>query len=260
MMFGLWDPNPSCRPSNWWNLVSGFPSVNIQWDTPMWDPRGFKILDLKSYLVLLEHKQKQVSFFNNLTWLVIMQFLNLVLENGENCLDNSNWLGHYDFLKFCNYKSIFLVWWRKLYFSVKPVFPVSCHSKDIYTAERVQFGDCVSKACWKLVRMWGSHSLTGSRKLCQTALKILGTTPFKLGILWFSNHVCDLDESFCDSHLSSSTSSKFILEVKTMEKGDKFKLTMFVFAAFTIVLFACVQKALWAHVCTCKEFQTQGSS
>lgn len=37
-------------------------------------------------------------------------------------------------------------------------------------------------------------SLTDSRNLCQTALKILGTALFKLGILWLSNRICDLDE------------------------------------------------------------------
>lgn len=33
-----------------------------------------------------------------------------MLENGENCLGNSNEISHC-VPKFCNYKNIFLVWW-----------------------------------------------------------------------------------------------------------------------------------------------------
>lgn len=32
----------------------------------------------------------------------------------------------------------------------------------------------------------------------------------------------------------------FFLEVKAMKKGNKFKLIVFVFAAFTIVIYACI--------------------
>lgn len=56
-------------------------------------------------------KRKTHLFLNNLIWLIILQFLNLMLENGEIYFGNSNEIG-YCVPKFCSYKNILSVWWR----------------------------------------------------------------------------------------------------------------------------------------------------